>query len=213
MFRILLVEDVLRTLEELRELLQDVFPNASLETASTVADGQNKIWTAATNNQPFDIAILDFKLPAHKGLNPEIDESLCQEIKSKMPKTLVIHITAFHEDSAVTTHIAKHHTGKNAPRVELIQKNDDWPEKLLSEIKAYLIERQLDSLFDGQTDATEARKVVRSSGSLTHALAALSRDIANHWHDLDDATRARIREYFETTEDEQQVRVSLRLRR
>ena len=130
-----------------------------------------------------------------------------------MPETLVIHITAFHEDPAVTKHITKHHTGINAPRVELIQKNAYWPEKLLSEIKAYLIGRQLDSLFERQTEATEARKATRSSGSLTHALAALSRDIAAYWYDLDDATKDRIREYFETTEDKSQVRVSLRLRR
>jgi len=138
---------------------------------------------------------------------------LCQEIKSKMPETLVIHITAFHEDSAVIKHIARHHTGKNAPRVELIQKDAYWPEKLLSEIKAYLIEQQLNSLFEKQAEANEARKASKSTGSLTHMLAALNRDIVAYWHDLDDATKARIREYFETTEDKQQVRVTLRLRR
>lgn len=213
MFRILLVEDILNTLEELRGLLREVFPDALIEIASTVAEGRDKIRTAAANSQSFDIAVLDFKLPAYKGLNPEIDESLCQEIKSGMPETLVIHITAFHEDSAVIKHIARHHTGKSGPRAELIQKNDYWAEKLLSEIKAYLIERQLYSLFEKQAEATEIRKVLSSSGSLTHMLAALSRDIAAYWHDLDDATKARIREYFETTEDKQQVRVTLRLRR
>lgn len=213
MFRVLLVEDILNTLEELHALLQEVFPNALIETASTVEEGQDKIRTAAAGNQSFDIAILDFKLPAHKGLNPEIDESLCKEIKFRMPETLVIHITAFHEDPAVAKHIARHHTGINAPRAELIQKNAHWPEKLLGEIKAYLIGRQLDSLFGRQTDAAEARKTISGSGSLTHSLAALSRDIAAYWRDLDDATKARIQEYFETTEDKQQVRVSLRLRR
>jgi CheY-like chemotaxis protein len=213
MFRILIVEDMLNALEELQGALQEVFPNALVETAATVAEGQDKIRAAAANNQSFNIAILDFKLPTDKGLNPEIDESLCQEIKSRMPETLVIHITAFHEDPAVTNHIARHHTGKNAPRAELIQKNAYWSEKLLSEIKTYLIGQQLDSLFERQTDAAEARQAIRGSGSLTHSLAALSRDITAYWYDLDDATKARIQEYFETTEDKQQVRVSLRLRR
>jgi DNA-binding response OmpR family regulator len=213
MIHILLVEDKSNTLEELYELLREVFPDALIETASTVAEGKDKIRTAAANDQPFGIAILDFKLPTHKGLNPEIDESLCREIKSRMPETLVIHITAFHEDPAVARHITQYHTGINAPKVELIQKTAYWPEKLLSEIKTYLIRRQLDILFEGQADVPETRKAKSSSGSLTHSLAALSRDITTYWWDLDDATRERIGEYFETTVDNQQVRVNLRLRR
>lgn len=209
MFRILLVEDILNTLEQLRELLQEVFPNLLIETASTVAEGQNKI----KSSQTFDIAILDFKLPVEKGLTPEIDKSLCQEIKSRMPQTLVIHITAFHEDDAVNKHIARYHAGKNDPSAELIQKGDDWPEKLISKIKAYLIEQQLYNLFEKQAEAAGARKVSRGSGSFTHMLAALSRDIVAYWSDLDDPTKAKIREYFETAEDKQQVRVTPRLRR
>lgn len=209
MFRILLVEDILRALEELRELLQEAFPNALLETASTVEEGQNKIKAAAENNQPFDIAILDFKLPADQGLNPEIDESLCQEIKIRMREALIIHITAFHEDFAVTKHIARYHAGKNDPSAELIQKSNDWPRKLLGRIKVHLIGRQFDDLFGRQTGAVETRKATSGAGSSTHSLAALSRDIVAYWRDLDDATKARIREHFETTEDEQQVHVTL----
>jgi CheY-like chemotaxis protein len=213
MFNILLVEDNSNTLEELHELLREVFPDALIETASTVAEGKDKIRIAAENNRSFGIAILDFKLPTDKGLNPEIDESLCREIKSRMRETLVVHITAFHEDPAVTKHITQYHTGINAPKVELIQKTAYWPEKLLSEIKAYLIRRQLDSLFEGKAGVSETREAISSSGSLTHLLAALRRDISAYWCDLDDATKDRVREYFETTVDNQQVRVSLRLRR
>ncbi len=218
MFCILLVEDELHTREVLRDLLKEVLTSALIDTASTVEEGRQKIKVAASDNRPFDVAILDFKLPVGKGEYPEFDESLCEEIRDKMPEALVIHITRYHEESFVTSHISAYHTGKNAPRVELIQKTDKWSEKLLSEIKAYLIQQQLYSLFEKQAKATEARKVVGSSGSLTHALAALSRDIEAYWHDLDDATKARIREYFETTEvetteDKQQVRIGLRLRR
>ncbi len=213
MFCILLVEDELHTREVLRDLLKEVFTGALIEIASTVEEGRQKIKAAASDNRPFDIAILDFKLPVGKGEFPDFDESLCKEIRDKMPDALVIHITRYHLEPFVTSHISAYHTGKNAPRVELIQKTDKWSEKLLGEIKAHLIKRQLDSLFEGQIDTTEARKALRSGGSLTHALAALSRDIAAYWHDLDDETKARIREYFELTEDKQQVRVNLRLRR
>src|SRR5262245_1531850 len=213
MFRILLVEDNLNTLEELCELLREVFPQTIIEFASIVDEGLKKISIATTKKQPFDIAVLDFKLPAHKGLNPEIDETLCQEIKSGMPETLVIHITAFHEDSAVIKHIAQHHAGNNDPRSELIQKSNDWPEKLLSRMKAYLIDRQLHRLFEKQAEPASVRNTVNRSGSLTHMLAALSRDIVAYWPDLDDSTKARIRKYFETAEDKQQVRLTLRLRR
>ena len=213
MFRILLVEDILITLEVLRGLLHEVFPDALIETASTVVEGQDKIRTAAMSNQPFDICILDFKLSAQKGLNPEIDESLCQEIKFRMPGTLVMHITAFLDDPAVIKHKAQHHTGKNDPRVEVIEKNHDWPQKLLSEIKGYLIERQLKRLVEKQVETAETHKSSRNAGSSTQMLATLSRNIVAYWHDLDDATKAKIRDHFETNEDQEQVRVSLRLRK
>jgi CheY-like chemotaxis protein len=209
MFRILLVEDILNTLDELRELLKEAFSDVLVETASTVEEGLDKIKVAEGRNQPFDVAILDFKLPAHKGLNPETDETLCIEIKSRMPGTLVIHITAFHEDVAVAKHITRHHTGKNTPRVELIQKSAYWPEKLLSATKSYLIEQRLGALFERQIGGSEARKAMSGAGSLTHQLAALSRDIATYWRDIDEPTKKEIRDNFEITEDEQGVHVTL----
>lgn len=211
MFRLLLVEDNLRALDELRALLQEVFRNALIETASTVEDGLRLISVAAAGRQPIDIAILDFKLPIRQGENAEINESLCGEIKSKMPQTLVIHITSFNEDPDVNKHIARYHSSKNSPRVELINKTDDkvsnWTEKLLREIKSYLISRQIDNLFE----MAEARGGIQYGGGWKHKLEALRREIATYWKGLDDATKDRVRKYFVTAEDGQQVRVTLRL--
>jgi len=212
MFHILIVEDILNTLEALRDLLQEEFPNALIETAPTVAEGKEKIRVAMAKNQPFNIAILDFKLPAHKGHNPEVDESLCQEIRSVMPETLVIHITAFHEDPAVARHITKYHTGVNAPRVGLIQKNARWPEKLLGEMKSYSIEEQMNALF-GPKAIASARSLEsgRIGAGLTQTLAKLIRDIATYWNDLDDETKEKVRDRFSISDKQPPVRVSLRL--
>jgi CheY-like chemotaxis protein len=219
MFRILIVEDVLHTLEELCSVLQEEFPTALVEMASTVEEGSKKIAIAASSNQPFDFAILDFNLPARKGENPEINESLCREIKSKMPETLVMHITAFHEDPAVIKHIALHHARPNTPRAEIINKTDNtgktgsWVDKLLSEIKTNLIDRQLVNLFGRQADMNDFRADKKHGGSLTHKLATLGRDITAYWHDLDDPIKTKIQEYFDVSANTAPVRATLRLRK
>jgi CheY-like chemotaxis protein len=213
MFRILIVEDELNTLEELRELLQEEFPDVLIKTALTVNEGKDKIRDAIMRNRPFSIAILDFKVPLDKGHNPEVDESLCEEISSRMPETLVIHITAFHEDQDVDRHISKYHTGINAPRIgRTIQKNAYLPEKLLGEIKSYFIERQMDTLV-GPKAMVPARNLEsgRISGGLTQPLATLIRDIATYWSDLGDETKERVRGRFSVNDEQTPVRVSLRL--
>jgi response regulator RpfG family c-di-GMP phosphodiesterase len=213
MFHILLVEDILNTLEMLRELLKEEFPNALIETAQTVYEGRDKIRSAILKNRPFSIAILDFKVPEDQGHNPEVDEKLCKEISSRMPETLVIHITAFDDDPVVIKHIARYHTGVNAPRVgRLIQKNADWSKKLLGEIKSYLVERQMNELF-GPKAMVPARNLESGQigGGLTQPLAALIRDIVTYWDALDDETKERVRGRFSVNDEQMPVRVSLRL--
>lgn len=215
MFSILIVEDVDNTLEELSVLLKETFPGSLIETATNVKDGSGKIGLAVDNNKAFDVAILDFKLPASRGENPEIDESLCKEIKDKIPETLVIHITAYLKDEKVTKHVAEFHAGKNAPRVELVEKTVYWPEKLLAEMRSYLysshVNSKLTSLFDGKpfSQDAKARKLEGTRGSRTHELAALSREIRAYWDDLDVATKSRVRRFFTVIEEEGQVHVSL----
>ncbi|MBI1766715.1 MAG: response regulator [Acidobacteria bacterium] len=213
MFRILIVEDIANTLAELCELLREIFPDSFIEACSTVEEGLRQISLAAARGCPFDVAILDFKLPARKGEHPEIDESLCQAIKTAMLGTLVIHITAFHQDPKVIKHIADYHSGTKDPRVELIAKTAYWPEALLGEMKAYLygklLETPLDKLFRGQSATTAAGE----GGSLTHELATLSRDIATYWEDLNETTKTRVQQLFHVTKDGEDIRVSLRLSR
>jgi hypothetical protein len=212
MFRILIVEDDLNTLEELREVLQEEFPDVLIETALTVNEGRDKIRDAVMRNRPFSIAILDFKVPLDKGHNPEVDESLCRGISSRMPETLVIHITSFHEDQDVDRHIRKYHTGINAPRIgRPIQKNAFWPEKLVGEIKSHFIERQMDALV-GPKAMSPARNLEsgRIGASATQPLGTLTRDIATFWNGLHDETKERVRDYFIVNDEQPPVRVSLR---
>lgn len=211
MFSIHLVEDIETTLEELYALLREVFPNAIIETASTVAEGLAKIRSTASSKRAFDIAILDFKLPVHQGETPKVDESICHAIKSEMPTTLVIHITSYNEDPQVIAHITRYHTGKDAPRVEFIHKTANWPEKVLRQIKSYFIELQMDRLF-GPKGAPPARshKIIGNNRDLTQLLATLTRDIAAYWSDLDQVTRQRVQDCFNVNDEQSAVRVSLR---
>jgi CheY-like chemotaxis protein len=215
MFHLLLVEDQLRTRDELYELLREDFPDAWIETASTVTDGSQKISSAAASRQPFDIAVLDFKLPIRQGENPEINESLCAEIKSQMPQTLVIHITSFNEDLAVNEHIARYHSSKSPLRMELINKTDarimNWTERLIREIKSFLISRQIGELFDPSIEPAVARGEAIAGRRWKHKLEALRRDIAAYWKDLDGETKEQVNRHFLTQEYQQQIRVTLRL--
>jgi len=215
MFHILIVEDVLNTLQELCELLHEVFPDLTIESADNVAIGLALIRQAADREQFFDIAILDFRLPPARGENDEIDESLCREIKQQMPDTLVIHITSFHKEQRVIDHIARFHSRKNTPRAELIPKKASWTEKLLAEVKAHLygqlIEDQLATIFaPSGIDGITRGAGMQAQGSLTHKLAALSRDIANYWRDLSENTRAKIQKYYIVNEMPEDTRVRLR---
>jgi DNA-binding NarL/FixJ family response regulator len=216
MFRILLVEDQPNTLEELRSLLLEVFPNSLVATAETVAAGLQIINAAAP--LPFEVAILDFKLPAHSGENPEVDQSLCLALQETMPETLVIHITAFHEDPLVLSHIAHYHASPKMPPGELLHKTDGYSDKLVKQLRAYLyggqINRQMDELFGKHASAGLGAQRQNNLGRthLTHALAALCRAITTYWPYLDDATRTRVDHYFHVNPHADPVQVNLRLK-
>lgn len=216
MFHILIVEDVLNTLEELRELLKEVFPDmVQIEPADNVEAGLAIIQKAATDERLFDIAILDFRLPAAPGEPDVIDEKLCQAIKEHMPDTLVIHITSFQKDEAVINHIDRKHSPKS-PRAAVIPKTAYWTVKLLEEVKAHLygqvIERQLISLFGlFSVEGLTQRGMSPARGSLTHGLAALSRDIVTYWRDLSESTKSKIEKYFIVNDEQEVVRIGLRI--
>lgn len=212
MFSIFLVEDIETSRDELHQLLSEVFPGTTIDPASTVTEGLEKIKAAAAEKWSYDIAILDFKLPVHTGETPKVDESICQAIKASMPTALVIHITSYSEDPQVVQHIRRYHTGKDGPRVEFTHKTAYWPEKLIAQIKTYYIEIQMDRLFGPKgAPLVRDRKMYGNIRDMTQPLATLTRDITGYWKALDESTKERIHSYFNVNDEQAPVRVSLRL--
>lgn len=232
MFQILIVEDVKRTLEQLTKYIAAALkesndePSAVIHTAEGVEDARQLIRAAADNNQPYHAVILDFKLPEQAGGNPElarIDETLCLLIRQTMRSTLVAHITAYSNDEVVRDHLRLVHQEKVTPALTFLKADPEYAIKLVDELRSFLygmrIEEQIAVVFGepralafaarGRSRQPE-RARARSERSLTHDIAALRRDIAAHWHHLDEKRREWIRQYFRVDDNSQPVRVSLR---
>jgi CheY-like chemotaxis protein len=207
MFRFLIVEDDLSTVTSLTQLIEMEFTppgpagnEPQIDHAHTVDDAMRLIQTA---RKPYHAVILDFKLPQHRlGENTQVNETLCVEVRRKMPRALVAHITSHPEDGLVKEHLKIFHTERVNPHAFALSKLDvGYAEKLLKNLKAFLygkpIEEGLDELFgEGDVDLFPAEKLrsarERGRTSLTHDLANLCCDIVTHWDDLDANLQERI---------------------
>ncbi len=219
MFRILIIEDIKNTLDQLEQFLLETFPDSQIDRAETVSQGRALIEEAQTVGLPYHTVILDFKLPKETGDNPEDDESLCELIRRKMPQALLAHITAYSEDQAVQDHLRKSHIEQIGHNVFALSKSDVfWPNQLVTTMSAYLygsrILKKLRFLFSesGQAisvDDWAGRSHVRGSGGLTHEIADLRREISAHWHELDERVQKEIQKIFIVDTLREPVRVSL----
>ena len=218
MFSILIVEDEKDTSELLQEQLTEQIPEARVECVMTVREAHEHIVEAYNNRALYDAVVLDISLPQNSGDYPQFDESVCRDIKSLMPKTIVAHVSAFMDDGRVKDHIKRVHDEEIDRSFRLSKGDDEWSLKLESKLKAFLygiqIENQMNKLFgddDEPAFASRQRSTRARAGderSVTHELAALSRNIAAHWVDLDAGLQARIRRTFEVTTKDDRVIVS-----
>lgn len=97
---ILIVEDENEFRINLGSLLQEEFPGSAVREAGSVEDGKKALDRSAKEGgdragiqPPFDIVLLDFRLPVDGG-GQEIDVSLCDLARTSHPDSLVIHVTA-----------------------------------------------------------------------------------------------------------------------
>jgi CheY-like chemotaxis protein len=217
MFRILIVEDIKNTLEQLVDLIALHFPDSQIDKATTVKEVLVWLATAEAEGWEYDAVILDFRLPVDKGEYPNGSEVLCLAIRQKMPQAFIAHITAHPNDKEVKEHMQRVHreqVGFNA--IDLSKLEVIWPEKLLDQLKQFLkgrrIEAQLETLFPSAmaSRAGAGRDRVRAAGGVTHQLAALSRDIIDFWPDLDEKMKEKIQQFFHVDEAGKAIRVSLK---
>jgi len=222
MFRILIVEDIQDTLQQLKALISEaiVEPDGStgvnVHTAESVSTARQMI---EESRKPYHAVVLDFKLPEQVGLESLVDESLCLLIRRMKLPTLVAHITAYSGDPVVREHLERvHHERVDPWALDLSKTDGDYAIKLVEGLKSYLfgmrIEQQIRMLFGEQEELSFAVRgrvmnpPPRTERSRTHDMAALRRDIIAYWHDLDDMLRARIRQVFYVDDKSEPVRIS-----
>jgi CheY-like chemotaxis protein len=218
MFRILIVEDEPKLLEELRESFRGYFPDSKIELAGAVDDALQLVKAAFSSGWFYDVAVLDLRLPRQEGGHAELDETICREIRDTRRDTLVIHISAYGEEQDVLRHLENYHDDSGDPQSRLLKKGDpEFWDKLEKKAKEYLygglIEQQMDKLFPYPRSASAgsrlgARSKLSDQGSLTLELNNLARDIATYWDHLDEKLRCRIQERFNVYKERGIIRVS-----
>src|SRR5580704_13504277 len=87
--RVLLVEDIEDTREQLKALIEEEITGCVVTTASDVLSGIDAIDRAVEAGIVFDAGVLDVKLPETAGEHPSSDEKVCGAFRVRMPKGLV----------------------------------------------------------------------------------------------------------------------------
>lgn len=215
----LIVDDDWATCEYLAKRLRHHVPDLIVETALSVQESKIALASHHARNCPFDVAILDMKIPETTGGNPEINLSLCDEIHTyyqrAFERTWVIHSSAFDDDTKVREHCARPH---NYPlRNSYLQEADriisklsiTWMEDIGLKLKRYLfalrIKQQLAELFaDAGFSNSHSSFLTRCAGrgrhGLTFKIASLIRDVDRGWPLLVPEDQAIVLKYLEIHE-------------
>ncbi len=187
--RLLLVDDDELTLKLLVLLFQREWPDARIDTATTVAGGLALIEAAGRARASYDIAILDFVFPSSEGQDKEVDVTLCEAVLTWSPQTPVAHITGHPKDPKVLEHLAAVHTPRR-PSGFVISKASDYADELLQKtcecIYGARIEAAYDELFGRLTSGPH-------HDALAIHLGELCRDLAAAWPYLDQPLRSKLR--------------------
>ncbi len=138
--QILIVEDRADTLDHLQRFLSEKFKDLKVQGAMTLTEAKKLIGNAATSDTPYDIAVLDFKLPSIEGGPLETNQSLYHQIRENMRDTVVVHTTAYPHDSQFMEHILDEvMRSPVGPRSVFLSKLEpDWAIKLSSIIEQVL---------------------------------------------------------------------------
>ena len=203
MGRILVVEDMPDTREQLRAALREVFPDIEIDVAANVTEALRKIWRSEEDGRPYQIVLLDFRLPEGEESTIEvIDTRICEEFRRVVPNGMVLHFTAHSDNPEVKAHMKKVHSQKAAegpaPMADLIQKTvgPQWIRQMVDTMEPWV-----DQIRKERIEASFERLFVHSAvragdRGVTHELAAFKRDAETFWEILPDELKKRIGRFF-----------------
>lgn len=149
--RILVAEDLDAPRKALLKLLHLRFPYASIDEARCLADARAFILHAYAQDRPYDIAVLDLKLPEDVGGIPSIDTSLAELIIDRFgPRTTrLVQWTGFPEESAIPEFEKKNRIPQSGIIFEVISKvKSDWGKKIKTFINRLIAEKTVGRWLD-----------------------------------------------------------------
>lgn len=221
-YRILIVDDESTTIEQAPKVLQEALELDSIiaiiDRAESTEDAHQLICSAAEIGQPYDLAILDFKLPTKKGGHPDVDETLCREISELMPNAVISHFTGYAEDAGIIAHVNRHHDGWRKRGFCIDKRDADFGLKLVLETRRSLLSSDIEArlqVLDGwgcgpATDFAHRHPGPRVPGPTSNRVMGLCMDISIWWKYLIAPTRTLAKKYFEVDENFSPVRVTFR---
>jgi len=153
---VLIVEDTLDNLRQLKELLTDQFPNIIVDGATDVENGMGFLIQKGMSRDPYHCLILDLKLPQKPGAIPDPDTTLplksleCLEAQRFGPDaTTVIQWTAYPEDDALKAVVESVRKSSFSDQYQILGKGDmDTPFKILRILDEIAAEEALGKMFD-----------------------------------------------------------------
>jgi|GEM_PF-1877576 CheY-like chemotaxis protein len=199
LFRILLVEDKLELRETLQILIESTFPASAVYEVGTVQDALGALKTGPG----FALGILDIKVPARAGLQPEADPRIAERLRELGVPSVCI--TGFRESEDVRQYLQDRSLVD--PPVAVIPKRvtDDWVDQLLDELRCWFVRkasRHVTSALDSSLGPNSGTTGTRSG---TASLLSLQQEILEHWPYLDVEVRKHVRRMFLTTEEEDRL--------
>ena len=210
--RILIVEDEEAPAQLLAFTLSKAFPKTDILSAGTVAEGHARLDEAQSQLRPFDVAILDFKLPLKPGTHPESDFSLGRSFRDLSPETIITHVTAHKEDTEIRRFLNRRDTLVEAGRI-FVAKETGWMQKVIEEITRSIHTRRIrqgfNDLFRRESSSTLQRShgrrhaTGRSDRLRTLQVATLCTDAGRHWEFLSDSLKKDLERVLGHAQDKQ----------
>lgn len=136
-FRVLIVEDELAVQQDLKCILETKFQHIDVAAAASVREALAAIQRAASEDNGFDLGILDFKLPSAEGMQINVDTSVCNAFRKL--ETPIVHITAWADDPAIRQHMQEVHPASIIAPAVLVDKTatPNWVDRLIGIVAPY----------------------------------------------------------------------------
>lgn len=217
MYRVLIVEDIEETRENLAELLRDKYDEWVVDGAGSVNEAEAMVRKSISEEQPYDVLIVDYMLPKQRGYVPEPALDFTAKALECLPHVLLIQITAFMSDEALQAKLIHPMLAHPDPRMMFVEKNKDWTDEVtriaLQRILGDPIEDQMDDLFGSELPAYSGHRSRRGRApetiSLTHSLASLRGLITHSWDHLSPDLQQRIRSKFKVDDKLRPVKITM----